>query len=693
MRSLDNLEFLYESIIINEMNQNVIDYITDHEDQLLGLDSIFGDKMRIAIPLSDDSGIISDMMSDIKHIKDYAGFDPKTNEVIRKIKLDPKYGQGSEKEQRIQLGKAISSLKIPEEKKKKYLNWFAKHKDHIDSSLTDDSDYGIILSRAPVDIVRMSDHRNISSCHSQTGSYFKCAVQEAITGGAVAYLVHKDMIEQLIKTDSLQDEEIFPDRERDVDGWEPPLARMRIRRLEDQVNGTDIGIPELRVYGDSNIPGFAAAVTKYLQSKQNLDPEAIKDSIRNGDLKSRGGTYHDSNIPDMLNSYFKMSSMEGFRPSTHNVNHHYDDDAGEENYLRNGGRNVEEQFDEITHRYNRRADHSGVNHYHVEGNYYSVVGDTTFEFPDGLEWVYDDFHALVEDPYDIAKFIKKKNEDPRAALVAYIEELYGDEFAVSRIEFNINYLVISVQPESENLIDDPDMYQSFCDDVYSHIEVTHTVNLKKILWFLSKLGVVERGNEYSRVYQMETSEENLDWWTFFEIYGDDKSEYEAKSESMDLFKTIKDIYLSESFLKRMGTTTIFAFKNFIVDNFKPTSNNNSSEEQMSFKSFTESTSEKLRYIIQGLPMDVKYSYHQGILTLDFIKIGKNDWTDTAFEIVDFLDKYYTTDIKNIAICTAYISGQFTDSVDPTVHAKLKQLLRLYKPYFKYINADTIQSLL
>ena len=67
----------------------------------------------------------------------------------------------------------------------------------------------IVYSRAPIDVLRMSDHPMISSCHSQGGGFFQCAVQEAIRGGAIAYSVNQEDIQKIIDEDRLQDIEIL----------------------------------------------------------------------------------------------------------------------------------------------------------------------------------------------------------------------------------------------------------------------------------------------------------------------------------------------------------------------------------------------------------------------------------------------------------------------------------------------------
>jgi hypothetical protein len=229
--SMDDMSLLYESVLINEMTQDVVDYLGSNKDQL-PFSKMFGDKIRLVVPIGGDI-TAREILEDLTSLKDYSGIDIRAGEVFRKIKLDPKYGQGSEKEQKMSIGKAVNSLKIDPEKKKKYLDWLAKYKDNLDAALSDISDYVIILSRAPIDIVRMSDHANITSCHSHGSSYFKCAVQEAVTGGAVAYVVDRDMLDDHLKdsVDSLQDDDFFYDDDRGVSGIRP-VARLRVRRVE-----------------------------------------------------------------------------------------------------------------------------------------------------------------------------------------------------------------------------------------------------------------------------------------------------------------------------------------------------------------------------------------------------------------------------------------------------------------------------
>ena len=124
------------------------------------------------------------------------------------------------------------------------------------------NDYSIIISRAPIDVLRMSDFRGISSCQSTGREYFYCALAESRNQGAIAYLVRTEDLENV----NLDDEEIFTDYQRRVQGIEP-ISRVRIRRVVDENIGVDYMIPEDAVYG-SKKAFFADTVMSWAAKAQ-----------------------------------------------------------------------------------------------------------------------------------------------------------------------------------------------------------------------------------------------------------------------------------------------------------------------------------------------------------------------------------------------------------------------------------------
>ena len=88
----------------------------------------------------------------------------------------------------------------------------------------DNDKYSIIITRHPIDVLRMSDFDTITSCHSPASrqnayqSYYKCAVAEAQGHGAVAYVVETEELLSATNTGNIdsaeqeiQEGEIFAD--------------------------------------------------------------------------------------------------------------------------------------------------------------------------------------------------------------------------------------------------------------------------------------------------------------------------------------------------------------------------------------------------------------------------------------------------------------------------------------------------
>ena len=215
-------------------------------------------------------------------------------------------------------------------------NYWQKNADFIKKNLDslDLDTYAIVLTRNPVDVLRMSDFDNIQSCHSPRsrggmGSYYKCAVAEAYGHGALAYVVNTADLREEYGTDDpvaientreFQEEEIFRDDNRDVFGELEPVSRLRLRQVRYYPNkhrggeftpkridaGIELAVPETRVYG-ANIPGFAKALDKWLESAQSSNIKAIAEAgkdepaVEIGDFVKFGGSYGDTAISSLLN--------------------------------------------------------------------------------------------------------------------------------------------------------------------------------------------------------------------------------------------------------------------------------------------------------------------------------------------------------------------------------------------------------
>lgn len=188
----------------------------------------------------------------------------------------------------------------------------SKEKEFLDAARQYESHgagYSIIFSRAPIDILRMSDWNHLQSCHSEPGtasdfggSYFHCAVEESQTGGAIAYLVKTKDIEGK----DLNAEEFFDDKTRGIGGVRP-VARLRLRRFS--ISGeNDFLASELESYGTDSA-AFFHSVSKELEKLQKPAFESL--GYKDGNYPSQeelemvGGSYTDTAPYRMLNNYFK----------------------------------------------------------------------------------------------------------------------------------------------------------------------------------------------------------------------------------------------------------------------------------------------------------------------------------------------------------------------------------------------------
>lgn len=180
----------------------------------------------------------------------------------------------------------------------------------IKGMIENGSGYSMIISRHPIDVLRMSDYKNITSCHSPPstpkgqwaggGGYYACAVAEARSGGLIAMLVRTSDLEGV----DLQKEEVFEDQTRDLEGLEP-LSRIRLRMIMDE-DGYAIAIPEKRVYGP-DIVDFSGKLKQWATTTQAKEFSRIitKAKKNNNEIVLDnftlfGGSYLDNSMDILL---------------------------------------------------------------------------------------------------------------------------------------------------------------------------------------------------------------------------------------------------------------------------------------------------------------------------------------------------------------------------------------------------------
>lgn len=167
--------------------------------------------------------------------------------------------------------------------------------------------YAVIISRNPIDIVRMSDHDGIKSCHSPGGDYFRCAIADAKGQGAVAYVVRRQDLEGV----DLQDPEIFADTNRGYYRNVPgivPVARLRLRKFVNKQEEYELAVPEDRIYG-KQIPGFKETVRKYALETQQEKLGGRRPSM--DEFVRVGGKYADTESSVLFNNFFGDDMDDG----------------------------------------------------------------------------------------------------------------------------------------------------------------------------------------------------------------------------------------------------------------------------------------------------------------------------------------------------------------------------------------------
>lgn len=278
----------FKEWLINEINQEIATRIKAVSHRTLN--NVFDGKDRIAIPF----GIDPSAKYLVKKLDDEE-YDYETGLLTRTAK------NGSP--EKVKLMKVIDSLDLPEP----VVNWAKKQpdiykslkttKEIVTKSKDSNENYSIIITRNPIDVVRMGDFDCLPnqaggrSCHAPSGNFFHNALEEAEKeGGAVAYVVKNEDLKKV----NLDQDEIFADPERDKDGIYP-VSRIRIRRFKN--DKLEVAVPEMKMYGKS-MPGFFFTLKNFLRNKQEIDELDPEDYVLTG------GTYFDTGKEKLFKNFF-----------------------------------------------------------------------------------------------------------------------------------------------------------------------------------------------------------------------------------------------------------------------------------------------------------------------------------------------------------------------------------------------------
>ena len=270
--------------LLTEISYDAINHILDHmntvEPDEMPFGDLFDDKMRIVIPLPfdpkvlsrDDADSYNNIMQAVKKLGWIVDAESFSKGMAYKTSQSPDFGPalnlkryGKEsppgpKKKEMKLGRIIQKNKNLDPELKK---WWSDN-----SGLKLVPQYTAVISRYPVDIERMSDFQGIRSCHSEGSDYFKCAIAEVIDGGAIAYAVRTKQLDNWLEGKPIEyfdDQEIFQDPHRGVEGMRGPVSRIRLRRFV--TDETELAVPELRHYGSYH-PDFMEGINKWVLKTQ-----------------------------------------------------------------------------------------------------------------------------------------------------------------------------------------------------------------------------------------------------------------------------------------------------------------------------------------------------------------------------------------------------------------------------------------
>lgn len=420
-----------------------------------------------------------------------------------------------------------------------------------------EDNFVIILTRHPIDILRMSDFDEIHSCHSppsrsgaaaDANQYYKCAVAEAYGHGAVAYVVNKEDLLHQTNTSNIesaeqeiQEGEIFADRSRgegtfhsNIGGIEP-LSRLRLRQVrtydkDDVLNsemghGTEIAVPEKRIYGE-NIPGFRKRIMKWargIQQEQMAKADTDEKHIYLKRFIKFGGSHEDNIIQDLIGDLFQLEIVGD------PIKDQKTQDELDLNLVGSLIDQWEQQCEDIADEWNNRYQACEVS-YNIEED---GAGGAYIDISAGIDikWDLDEFKSLP--PHDASDAIDPLNDFGWGYLDstnAYIRNT--SKYGIDKSEKSIT-LTCHIIPE--NLPDfggaayafDPSGFEDFCveintvDDLYDAFKQTLTTYYKMEGYIvggaLMKLGSEIENNELVSYEWDMTAEEGYEYGEYDSI--------------------------------------------------------------------------------------------------------------------------------------------------------------------------------
>ena len=195
----------------------------------------------------------------------------------------------------------------------------------------DTSNVLFIFSRDEVDVLRMSDHEGLESCHSLDGNYDQCVLADAKRDGAIIYSVLKSDFEDLAggtdqaMLDSFEGKEIFKDETRGVEGI-VPTGRIRVRKVS--LQGIEFAVVEDALYGKFPV-GSRKNIFKQLAYSQKDKYKELKQPIDiTADGITYGGSQSDTGFDTMIKETLDFLGIQYVKNTHFDKHSSLEDDEG-----------------------------------------------------------------------------------------------------------------------------------------------------------------------------------------------------------------------------------------------------------------------------------------------------------------------------------------------------------------------------
>ena len=422
-------------------------------------------------------------------------------------------------------------------------------KDNIDNLRNDQ--YSIIITRDPVDVLRMADFNNIISCHTPPSrgggmqSYYKCAVAEAQGHGAVAYVVETDELLSATNTSNIdsaeqeiQEGEIFADETRGshigLSTDLKPVSRLRLRQMRffdwekydaGEDDGTEIAVPEKRVYG-AGIPGITNRIVSWARENQE---ETISNLPRSGgkidldDFMIFGGSHEDTRYFSGRQELLMQLTGEPKENFTGQVRQNTEtEDNLPADWIGDISAQWEEECEDIKNEWNERYAATEVD-FRVEEDY-----DGGF---------YIDTSARVIIDWDLDEWTQLPNSYPTGMYVAAeINEYYGDLLDADSgfinkksdniVRWGCNINLQHPDIAAGEIVFDPSGFNEMCSNVDTAIDDKRNAFQEIAEQFFKREGVMSGGVYMDLARKIENNEVGSYYW-YVDYDGDYEESYES----------------------------------------------------------------------------------------------------------------------------------------------------------------------